>query len=530
MGRTTPSAGSSASSNATGAPADTRARTRQLLDDFGRIAATLSPDSGLTTRSFDETDRMTASLDAQGNSATYDYDMMGRIQKQTITDAATKQSTETAWVYSGKRLIEIKHPTQSERYEYDERGLRTAKTVTLHNTAANTPQGQHTAVTRYTYDEAGTLQSTSLPDGSRLVYERNGQGQVTALKRSQLQTPWLQTPWVQRWASWMLPTQTIVQDLNRDLIGLKSYRAGNGIEAHYQRSQNGALARVVYRRPDSRPAKLQTAANPRLPALMGASAQDTIGWLLGAGAAHAVPTLITPVSPVHNFDFFERTVLPTGVKFGWKLFPQRDQFWVAFNRTVEGCWQWHAGAKHFRSKSGAIHNDLDGQIARTGQLFYSNQHCRSAAAAASRFVKPAATCTLHQQMNGLAAQFFQIHLSGFNGRVGEVAEQAINTQTEKLQIFGLRIAFVVECQTSLLVAEGVSVNEQPSLVGVVYQRGGGLGVRVLQVRLPVAVEIAKIPSRVERSFNGHDVRLPRPNAVSIQLDFGKASWCHHGTE
>ena len=47
-----------------------------------------------------------------------------------------------------------------------------------------------------------------------------------------------------------------------------------------------------------------------------------------------VPTLITPVSPVHNFDSFERTVLLTGVKFGWKLFPQRGQFWVAFNTVV----------------------------------------------------------------------------------------------------------------------------------------------------------------------------------------------------
>ena len=112
------------------------------------------------------------------------------------------------------------------------------------------------------------------------MYERNGQGQVVALKRSQLQTPWLQ-----RWASWMLPAQTIVQELQRDLVGMKSFTTGNGIEAQYQRSQNGALARVVYR--NARAAKLQTAANQRLPELMGASAQETISWLLGAGAAHA---------------------------------------------------------------------------------------------------------------------------------------------------------------------------------------------------------------------------------------------------
>jgi hypothetical protein len=41
--------------------------------------------------------------------------------------------------------------------------------------------------------------------------------------------------------------------------------------------------------------------------------------------------LITPDSPVHNFDFVERTDFLTGVKFGWKLIHQRGQFWMAFN-------------------------------------------------------------------------------------------------------------------------------------------------------------------------------------------------------
>jgi hypothetical protein len=42
-----------------------------------------------------------------------------------------------------------------------------------------------------------------------------------------------------------------------------------------------------------------------------------------------VPTLITPVSPVHNFV---RTELLTGVKFRWKKLPSGGQFWVAFNK------------------------------------------------------------------------------------------------------------------------------------------------------------------------------------------------------
>jgi hypothetical protein len=45
-----------------------------------------------------------------------------------------------------------------------------------------------------------------------------------------------------------------------------------------------------------------------------------------------VPTLITPASPVHNFDIFERTDFLTGVKFGWKISHQWDQIWMAFNK------------------------------------------------------------------------------------------------------------------------------------------------------------------------------------------------------
>ena len=281
LGRSTPSANTRNSS-----PRNASPRTRPLTDDFGRIVMTASPDSGTTTRGFDEADRMTASTDAQGNSAQYAYDLQGRIQKQTIRDAATQQSSQTTWVYSGQRLVALNHPSQSERYAYDERGLRIAKIVTLHS--KDGPQGQPsatTAVTRYTFDDAGILQSTQLPDGSRLVYERNAQGptgQVTALKRSQLQTPWLQ-----RWASWMLPAPTIVQDLRRDLIGIKSYTTGNGIQAQYQRSQNGALARVVYRHPTQALRSSATAG------LMGATTQETISWLLGVTPAQAAEPVQT---------------------------------------------------------------------------------------------------------------------------------------------------------------------------------------------------------------------------------------------
>ena len=272
-------------------------RPRKLIDDFGRTVAIASPDSGLTTSSFDAADRLIASTDAVGHRAAYAHDAAGRIIKQTIFGAATARTdastSVTTWTYLGKRLVALEHPTQSERYEYDTRGLKIAKIVTLRSTVEPAAQSQsspasvstvHTAVTRYTYDEAGTLQSTSLPDGSHLVYQRNGQGQVVALKRSQLQTPWMQ-----QYAHWLLPAQSIVQDLQRDIVGLKSYTAGNGVQAQFQRSPEGNLARIAYR--SSKPAQQQTVAHdsPRPPPrlLLGRTTQETLSSLLGVRAAQA---------------------------------------------------------------------------------------------------------------------------------------------------------------------------------------------------------------------------------------------------
>ncbi|THF64561.1 hypothetical protein E6C76_10880 [Pseudothauera nasutitermitis] len=219
--------------------APTRSRSdpapRHLRDDFGRTVLTLSPDSGAARREFDAADRLVAMHDARGNRARYDYDPQGRILRQVITDAHTGDDERTQWRYVGAHLAELIHPAQRERYEYDARGYRSARIVTL-----NTPQGEHTAVTRYEHDESGQLVATTLPDGSRLEYRRNGQGQVVALARSTVHTPWLR---------WLGRDQIIVRDITRDLAGLRSYTTGNGIQAQYQRSRDGTLARIAYRRP-----------------------------------------------------------------------------------------------------------------------------------------------------------------------------------------------------------------------------------------------------------------------------------------
>ncbi|PKO49912.1 MAG: hypothetical protein CVU28_14185, partial [Betaproteobacteria bacterium HGW-Betaproteobacteria-21] len=134
---------------------------RQLIDDFGRTVFKYNPDSGQVHHHYDEADRLTAMRDARGNHARYDHDAQGRILRQRITDARSDAEEETRWRYEGRHLVELVHPTQSERFEYDARGLRSARVVMLH-----TAQGELTAITRYKHDERGDLVATTLPDGS----------------------------------------------------------------------------------------------------------------------------------------------------------------------------------------------------------------------------------------------------------------------------------------------------------------------------------------------------------------------------
>jgi RHS repeat-associated protein len=234
----------------------------RLVDDFGRVVAVISPDTGRTVRSYDSADRMVSNQDALGNQARYEYDLQSRILRQTITDSRTKHIVQTQWRYSGAQIVGLDDSRQSERYTYDERGLRIGKTVTLH-----TPKDERSSTTHYDYDAHGELQATSLPDGSRITYERNGQGQVVALYRDRIQTSWLR---------WALPRQLIVKNLQRDIEGINRYVTGNGIEVHMQRSRSGALARIVYR-------------NLREPKLLSAE------YLPGMGSANA-STLTTASS------------------------------------------------------------------------------------------------------------------------------------------------------------------------------------------------------------------------------------------
>jgi RHS repeat-associated protein len=245
-------------------PVEGPMRTRHLRDDFGRTVLTASPDSGVTLRTFDAADRLIAMRDALGNEARYEYDAAGRVVRQMV-QAKHAEPVLTQWRYQGRHLVELIHPTQSERYTYDANGWRTGRTVV---------QGNLEATARYTFDAQGQLAATTLPDGSRIGYERNGQSQVTAITRRRVHTPWLQH---------LEQPQVIASDFERDIVGLKAYTAGNGIQARFIRSREGTLARVLYRQPQR---KVMTAQG-RVPQFIGRNTQDFFERFMGIVPAHA---------------------------------------------------------------------------------------------------------------------------------------------------------------------------------------------------------------------------------------------------
>jgi RHS repeat-associated protein len=246
-----------------------------LRDDFGRTVLTTSPDSGITLRSFDAADRLIAMRDALGNEAQYEHDAAGRIVRQSVK-STNAEPVVTQWRYQGRHLVELIHPTQSERYTYDANGWRTRRRVV---------QGNLEATARYTFDAQGQLAATTLPDGSRIGYERNGQGQVTAISRSRVHTEWLRR---------FEQPQLIASSFERDIVGLKAYTAGNGIQARFIRSREGTLARVVYRQPQP---KVVTAQGG-VPEFIGRNTQDFFERFMGIAPAQAAEPAPVQAEPV----------------------------------------------------------------------------------------------------------------------------------------------------------------------------------------------------------------------------------------
>ncbi len=261
-------------------------------DDFGREVMVTGASHGVLIKSWDAADRLIEQRDARQNVQRNTWDLAGRRIRHAVIPV-TGAPQITTWRYQAGRLVEIAHPGQHEQIAYDVRGLAVSRTVRL-----QLASGAHvTHLTRYVHNDDGSLKAQSLPDGTYLEYERNGQGQVVALHRRT--SPWTLFGWGR---------QTLASGLERDLVGLAHITYGNGIEGRWQRSRQGVLARVVYTRPQHRaadPARLAAATRAAvrqpvagrlldllIPPARAQTAPDATGKLPGALGMPAEPAAL----------------------------------------------------------------------------------------------------------------------------------------------------------------------------------------------------------------------------------------------
>lgn len=93
-----------------------------------------------------------------------------------MTDKHTGQVSVTTWWYRGKVFARTR-PSDTERAI----PLRRARSSGGQDGQGHRRQRDEIVrVTRYVHDDEGVLHSVSLPDGSRIEYDRNGQGEVLA--------------------------------------------------------------------------------------------------------------------------------------------------------------------------------------------------------------------------------------------------------------------------------------------------------------------------------------------------------------
>lgn len=218
---------------------------QSIVDDFGREIASISPTNKVDFKQYNAVNQLIEQTNSSGAKLKFTYNLAGQRISQTVSSATQKPET-TRWHYKNQRLVSLSHPNQDEHYQYSVQGQPTVHTVTLRLQDGN--KVNHRTV--YQYHPDGSLKSQSLPDGTFIDYQRNGQGQVTALTHQT--SPWKILGWGE---------QTIVNGLQRDITGLSHMTYGNGIEAQLQRSQQGILARVVYKKPKTQHANSQKLAD-----------------------------------------------------------------------------------------------------------------------------------------------------------------------------------------------------------------------------------------------------------------------------
>lgn len=153
--------------------------TTYAYNGFGDLLQQVSPDTGTTTFTVDAAGNRTGSTDARGVTATYQYDVLGRVTHISYPDP----TLDVAYTYdiapavcaaneqfSRGRVGTVIHAGGSTQYCHDRFGQLTRKVQTVHGVASTV---------RYGYTAGGRLAALTYPDGTVADYLRDSLGRIS---------------------------------------------------------------------------------------------------------------------------------------------------------------------------------------------------------------------------------------------------------------------------------------------------------------------------------------------------------------
>ena len=158
---------------------DGRLLTRWTYDSAGLVATIVR--AGTSSFTYDPFDRLIETIDEEGAKTTITYEEGDQVLVKTIKDPRNIETIET---YNAHDLLLKREIPGSvlEEFEYD-RALRLIRQGPL--SFSYTPGGLRASMTEggirttfWTYSPSGKLQTKTKPDGTRLIYEYNSQGEL----------------------------------------------------------------------------------------------------------------------------------------------------------------------------------------------------------------------------------------------------------------------------------------------------------------------------------------------------------------
>jgi RHS repeat-associated protein len=306
------------------------------VDDFGRLVALRTSETGLETRQYDERDRLVRRALADGSTWEWQRDALGRITKHTVRRPGSV-AQHTRLHYEGVNLVRIEHPHEQERLAYDSLGRLSQRTLVRQ--AGKGLAGLH-ATERYDHDEADRLLAWHLPEGGSLRYEWGVGRQLKAVRHRDGRAEavlgrtvggWLadrlgvgQRTVIEPWPASgrgggvkeATPHSTVAkdtpgQDIAQDAFALpalfqseQGYRWGNGVALRWHLNARGQLARMRWDLPSQQSSWLDEWMTAWLPQARAQASQAAPAGASAADRAMAQPT--NPAAPLlmqTGFDY-----------------------------------------------------------------------------------------------------------------------------------------------------------------------------------------------------------------------------------